>query len=265
MATMPCGKGAAVGGKTSSRTDLSAIAGADWPIPAAGPERSASAAAIAISLFMRLPFPDATGSMREQLGDAVLALGAEAGLLGAPRHPFRVAAQGGADAGSNALALPERGHVVVMLDEQRVPRRARAVAVHVDLVPVERAGLDPAVELRLDITLHIVTIFRLVAILVGDHIEHLAVAQVVGIARPGEVGRIGRHRIGQRLPRRVEPAGHRALHRVPPRHRAEGRETQDDEAVPHRRLAVPAVEAAEVADLVPRLHRAQARGEVVGA
>src|SRR3569623_1139958 len=98
MATMPCGKGAAVGGKTSSRTDLSAIAGA-------GPERSASAAAIASSLFMRLPFPDATGSMRDQLGDAVLALGADAGLLVAPRHPFRVAAQGGADAGSNALAL----------------------------------------------------------------------------------------------------------------------------------------------------------------
>src|SRR3569833_3199735 len=209
MATMPCGKGAAVGGKTSSRTDLSAIAGADWPTPAAGPERSASAAAIAISLFMRLPFPVATGSMRDQLGDAVLALGADTGLLVAPRHPFRIAAQGRADAGGDALALPERGHVVVMLDEQSVPRRTGAVAVHVDLIAVERAGLDPAVELRLDIALHIVAILALVAIFVGDHIEHLSVAQLVGIALPGEVGRIGRHRIGQRLPRRVEPAGQR--------------------------------------------------------
>src|SRR3569623_509893 len=99
MATMPCGKGAAVGGKTSSRTDLSAIAGADWRCPAAGPEWCASAAAIAISVFMRVPFPEATGSMRDQLGDAVLALGADAVLLVAQRHQFSVAALGGADAG----------------------------------------------------------------------------------------------------------------------------------------------------------------------
>src|SRR3569623_2107281 len=255
MATLPCGKRAAGGGKTSSRTDLSASAGADWPTPAAGQERSASAAAIAISLFMRLPFPVATGSMRDQLGEAVLALGADTGLLVATRHPYRVAAQRSADAGGDALALPERGHVVVMLDEQSIPRRTGAVAVLVDLIAVERAALDPAVELRLDIAFHIVAILALVAIFVGDHIEHLTVAQLVGIARPGEIGRIGRHRIGQRLPRHVEPAGHRALRRVPPRHCAEGREAQDDEPVPHRRLAVPAVEDAEVADLVPRAHR----------
>src|SRR6185312_9111229 len=98
----------------------------------------------------------------------------------------------------------------ILIDEERVPglRVADRIAIEVEAIAAEQAGLQPALKLRN----HVAVYVRLVLadgaeIRVGNHIEDVPArgARIRRVSLPDEIRRVFRHRAGELQAAGIEP------------------------------------------------------------